>query len=226
MQLNSETTPNVENREPNMELIKLMKDRRSIRKYKGTPVSLEKVYQILEAGRYAPSGADLQPWIYIVVTEESVKERIREECERVERKFHRKAPERFKAWLKEQEITPEKRFLTEAPILVVVAAYTKAPYWLESTWISIAYILLSVQSQGLGTVTYTPSETAFLNDILGLPSDYRPVAILPIGYPAEAPSPSTRPRKPLEQIVHLNRYGNKLELDEKCEDWVRVRVNP
>jgi len=52
VQLNSETTPNAENRESNMELIKLMKDRRSIRKYKGTPVSLEKVYQILEADRY------------------------------------------------------------------------------------------------------------------------------------------------------------------------------
>ncbi|RLI27033.1 nitroreductase family protein [Candidatus Bathyarchaeota archaeon] len=193
-----------------MELIKLMKDRRSIRKYRGIPVSLEAVCQILEAGRHAPSGANLQPWVYIVVTEKGIKERIRKECERVERKFHREAPERFKAWLKEQGITPEKSFLTDAPILVVVAAYTKAPYWLESTWISIAYILLSVQSRGLGTLTYTPSETGFLNEILGLPADYRPVAILPIGYPAETPSPSMRPRKPLEQIVYLNRYGNRL----------------
>lgn len=200
-----------------MELIKLMKDRRSIRRYKSEPIPLQEVYRILEAGRYAPSGANLQPWVYIVVTEKEVKKKIREECEKVERRFHREAHERFKAWLREQGITPEKNFLTEAPVLVVVAAYTKAPYWLESTWISIAYILLSVQSQGLGTLTYTPSETAFLNDILDLPSDYRPVAILPIGYPAEKPSLNMRPRKPLEQTVYLNRYGNKLETNERCE---------
>jgi len=199
------------NKESSIELIKLMRERRSIRKYRSKPISLQKVCQILEAGGYAPSGANLQPWVYIIVTGEKIKKRIKEECEKVDEKFHREAPEKIKAWLKEQGITPEKNFLMEAPVLVVVAAYTKAPYWLESTWISIAYILLSVQSRGLGTLTYTPSETAFLNDLLDLPADYRAVAILPIGYPAESPSSSMRPRKPLEQVVYLNRYGSELK---------------
>jgi len=165
-----------------------MRKRRSIRKYSKEPISLEGVYQVLEAGRYAPSGANLQPWIYIVVTDSKLKEKIRKESEKTERKFHRKAPVWLKKWFKEQNITPEKNFLTEAPVLVVVASSSKAPYWLQSTWISIAYILLSAESQNLGTLTYTPSPTLFLRKLLDIPEDYSPVAILPIGYPAEKPS--------------------------------------
>ena len=193
------------------ELLELMKNRRSIRKYRKEPVPLEKIYKTLEAGRYAPSGANLQPWIYILVTDNKLKEKIRREAERIERSFHEKAPDKLKNWLKEQKITPEKSFLTEAPALIVVAGFTKAPYWLESTWISIAYILLYAESQKLGTLTYTPSDTTFLNKLLNIPEDYRPAAILPIGYPAEKPSPETRPRKTLEEIAYQNKYGIKLK---------------
>ena len=161
----------------------------------------------MEAGRYAPSGANLEPWIYILVTDNKLKEKIRKEAERVERNFHKRAPSQLKKWFKEQKITPEKSFLTEAPALIVVAGFTKAPYWLESTWISIAYILLYAESQNLGTLTYTPSDVTFLNKLLNIPENYRPVAILPIGHPAERPSSETRPRRPLEQIVYQNRYN-------------------
>ena len=194
------------------ELLELMKGRRSIRKYKKELLPSEKIHQILEAGRLAPSGANLQPWIYILVTDKKLKEKIRKEAERIERNFHKKAANQLKRWFKEHKITPEKSFLTEAPALIVVAGFTKAPYWLESTWISIAYILLYAESQNLGTLTYTPSDTAFLNKLLDIPGDYRSVAILPIGYPAESPSPKTRPRRPLEQIAYQNKYGVKLEL--------------
>jgi len=189
-----------------MELLDLMKSRRSIRKYRKDPVPLDKIYKISEAGRYAPSGANRQPWIYILVTDNKLKEEIRKEAEEVERNFHKKASDQLKKWFEKQQITPEKSFLTEAPALIVVAGFTKAPYWLQSTWISIAYILLSAASENLGTLTYTPSPTTFLNKLLNIPEDYRPVAILPIGHPAERPSPETRSRKPLEQIVYQNRY--------------------
>jgi len=198
-----------------------MKNRRSIRKYKQDPIPLENIYQILEVGRWAPSGANLQPWIYILVTDNKVKEKIREEAEKIERNLHKKAPKPFKRWLKEQKITPEKSFLTEAPTLIVVAGSTKAPYWLESTWISIAYILLSVESQNLGTLTYTPPETAFLNKLLNIPDNYHPVVILPIGHPAESPSSETRARRPLKQIVYLNRYGDKSEASESIKEGER-----
>ena len=191
------------------ELLQLMKNRRSIRKFSKHPIPLEEIYQILEAGRYAPSGANMQPWIYIVVTDNELKGKIREEAEKIERKFHEKAPDQLKRWFNEQKITPEKSFLTDAPVLIVAAGLTKAPYWLQSTWISIAYVLLSLESQNLGSLTYTPIETRFLNKLLNIPDDYRPVAVLPIGNPAERPSLETRARKPLEQIIYLNKYSDK-----------------
>jgi len=185
-----------------------MRNRRSIRKYKKQPIPIEEVLQVLEAGRLAPSGANQQPWTYILVTDSKLKQEIRKEAEMVEKSFHCKAPESLKNWFKKQGITPQKSFLTEAPALIVVAGNTKFPYWLESTWISIAYILLQAESQGFGTLTYTPSDTRFLNKLLKTPKDYQPVAIIPIGYPAEKPSPKERPRKPLETIVHRNTYGS------------------
>jgi nitroreductase len=190
------------------ELLNLMKHRRSVRKYKKNPVHLETIYKILEAGRYAPSGANSQPWIYIVVTENGLKEKIRKEAEKIEKRFHKNASNSLKLWLKKQKITYKKIFLTEAPTLVVVAGLTTAPYWLESTWISIAYILLSVKSQNLGTLTYTPSETDFLNKLLDIPKQYQPVAILPIGEPEEKDH-TIKNRKPLKQTVYLNHYIDK-----------------
>jgi iodotyrosine deiodinase len=192
-----------------MDLLELMRNRRSIRKYDKDSIPLEQIYEILEAGGYAPSGANMQPWIYIVVNDDELKESIREEAERIERRFHERAPDRLKRWFESQKITAEKSFLTDAPVLVVVAGLASAPYWLQSTWISIAYVLLSVESRNLGTLTYTPKETTFLNKLLNIPDYYRPVAILPIGIPAERPFPETRPRRPLQQMVHLNRYDNE-----------------
>lgn len=190
-------------------LLQLMKNRRSIRKYSKDIIPLEEICQILEAARYAPSGANMQPWIYILVTDSKLKEKIRKEAEKIERKFHEKAPEQLKKWFREQKITSEKNFLTDAPVLIVVAGLTKTPYWLQSTWISIAYVLLSAESQNLGTLTYTPSEMNFLNKLLNIPNEYRPIAILPIGNAAEKPSHETRARKSLEQMVYLNKYGDK-----------------
>ncbi len=163
---------------------------------------------MLEAGRLAPSGANQQPWTYILVTDKELKQEIRNEAENVEKSFHCKASKSLKNWFIKQGITPQKSFLTEAPALIIVAGYTKAPYWLESTWISISYILLQAASQGFGALTYTPSDTRFLHKLLKIPKDYQPVVIIPLGYPAEKPSPETRPRKPLETLVHKNKYDS------------------
>lgn len=188
----------------------VMRSRRSVRRYKANPVSMERIVKVLEAGSYAPSGANQQPWIYIVVDDDGVKEEIRRKAEEADRAFHREAPDWLRGWLREQGITTTKSFLTDAPFLIVVAAYTKAPYWLESTWISIAYIILVAEDMGLASLTYTPGDTAFLNGLLRLPQDHRAVAILPVGYPDEEPSPRERPRKPLEQTAFHNWYGVKL----------------
>ena len=70
----------------------------------------------------------------------------------------------------------------DAPYLIVVAGETDKPYWLESTWISISYMILAAENEGLGTLTYTPAETDFLNDLLELPKNFTSVVIIPVGY--------------------------------------------
>ena len=189
-----------------MELLDLMKNRRSIRKYKIQTVPLEKIHSVMDAGRYAPSGANQQPWTYILVSDATLKQQIRGKAERVEREYHETAPLQLQEWFRKQGITPAKPFLTDAPALIVVAGDKRAPYWLESTWISIAYMLLQAENQELGTLTYTPSDTTFLNKLLNIPDHYSVVAIIPVGYPAEKPKTRARPRKTLKQIVHKNRF--------------------
>lgn len=191
-------------------VMNLMRNRRSIRVYRTEPVPGEKVAKILEAGRLAPSGANRQPWVYIVVDDEALKGEIRKRSEEADSLFHKEAPDWLKNWLKEEGITTTKQFLTDAPFLVVVAGNTKAPYWLESTWISIAYMILLAEKEGVGTLTYTPGNTEPLNKLLNLPKDYEVVAILPIGFPAETLPPEKRPRRPLAQIAFHNRHGINL----------------
>ena len=190
-------------------VLQLAKERRSIRRFSEKTIDLDKILEILEVARHAPSGINMQPWIYIVVTDTELKERIRRDAEREEKNLRRRVSDELKRSFSELKIQLEKSFLTEAPVLIVIAGMTSAPYWLESTWISIAYMLLSVESLNLGTLTYTPPETAFLNKLLKIPKDYTPVTILPVGIPAEKPHPNTRPRKPLEQLVHMNYYQSK-----------------
>lgn len=193
-----------------MGILDAMKSRRSIREYKREVVPLKKIFKILDTGRYAPSGANQQPWRYIVIDSEELKWRIRREAEKADKKFHESAPDWLKRWFKDQGITLEKRFLTEAPFLIVVAGFTKAPYWLESTWISIAYMILAAQSEGLATLTYTPGSTSFLNDILDIPREYCPVAIIPVGYHSEAQKMRKKTRKRLKEIAFHNKYGRSL----------------
>lgn len=109
-------------------LLELMKNRRSIRKYKKEHVPLEQIHQILEAGRYAPSGNNRQPWIYIVVTDEKLKEDIRREVERMEKDTHHDLPEPLRATYEKWGVTEEKSFLTDASAIVVVAGDTRAPF--------------------------------------------------------------------------------------------------
>lgn len=198
-----------------MKLEELMQNRRSTRQYKPTSVSIEKLKQILETAGYAPSGANRQPWVYILITDQKLKREIRKQSEKIEKTYHQKLPKasRLKTWLKKHQITYQKPFLTQAPALIVAAGDKRAPYWLESTWISITYILLAAENQKLATLTYTPPHTEFLNQLLHIPSNYKPVAIIPVGHPSK--TRKQRKRKPLNRIVYHNQYGQSLE-STKC----------
>lgn len=183
----------------------LMKRRRSIRRFKRDTFAPEKLCSILNAGLLAPSGANQNPYVFVIIDDEQLKKEIRNECELADKGFHDESPSWLKEWFSKKQITSEKQFLTDAPYLVVIAGNTTMPYWLESTWISVAYILLSTEAEGLSTLTYTPGQMSFLNSLLGLPEVYEPVVILPIGYPDEFPTKIDNDDK--EAKIFFNKFG-------------------
>ena len=171
------------------ELLELMRNRRTIREFKEEPVDDTKIGTILAAATLSPSGADRLPFIIVKVIDVDMKANIREGAENSEREYHKKSEPGLKKWFDAKGIDHQKPFLTQAPVLLVIAGDTTKPYWRESTWLSIGYMLLTIEAEGLGTVTYTPSETSFLNQLLEIPEHFSPEVILPIGYPMETLAP-------------------------------------
>ncbi len=182
----------------------LMKHRRSIRKFKKNKFAIEKLCSIVNAGLLAPSGADQSPYAVIIINDEQLKIEIRQECELADKYFHTDSPRWLKEWFAKKNITPEKLFLTDAPFLIIVAGNTTMPYWLESTWIAITYIVLTAEEEGLCTLTYTPGRMDFLVPLLDLPKEYNPVVIIPIGYPDEYPIKSENEK---ENKIFFNKFG-------------------
>jgi nitroreductase len=188
----------------------VMKRRRSIRKFKKTKFATEKLCSVLKTGLLAPSGADQSPYTMIIIDNEQLKRQIRTKCESADKEFHEESPAWLKEWFAKKNITTEKKFLTDAPFLVVLAGNTTMPYWLESTWISIAYIILAIEEEGFATLTYTPGQMEFLLPLLDLPKVYEPVVILPIGYPDEFPTKVDNADK--ESKIFFNKFGAKENL--------------
>lgn len=192
-------------------IVDLARRRATIRKFLTKEIPLQKIFRIIEVARQAPSGANRQPWRFIVVSDASLKRRIRQECERIERSFHSKAPEWMKKWLSEKKITPVKEFLTEAPYLIVVCSEKAAVYHVQSVWLSIGYMLLATEEEGLATVVYTPSRTVGIRQILRIPDQYMVEAILPIGYAAEKPEKS---RRALSKLICNNTWTTSFKESE------------
>ena len=186
--------------------------RRTVREFSDRPVPREIIEQCLLASGSAPSGAHLQPWQFVVVTDPALRRTLRVEAEREEHEFYNgKAP---KAWL--DALAPlgtdeHKPFLEIAPYLIVIFEKThsilgdgrrvKNYYVSQSTGIACGILITALHWAGLATLTHTPSPMKFLNRILGRPADERPFLILVAGYPVEGVTVPDLQRKPLEQIA-------------------------
>jgi len=172
-------------------IIDVIKSRRSIRRFKkDVKIPREDLMKILEAGIYAPSAGNRQPWEYIIVEEEDVKIRIAEAA------YH-------------------QMWITEAPIIIVVCANEvrsasrygergRTLYCIQDTAASIQNILLAAHSMGYGTCWVGAFNEDEVKRVLNIPMGVRPVAIIPIGKPDE--KPSMPPRIPLERLLHYNKY--------------------
>lgn len=182
----------------------LARRRVSARSFRTGGVEFSAIAHILEVARQAPSGANRQPWKFIVINNLELKSLIRRACEKGEREYHRRAPQWMKRWMRKRNITPIKPFLTQAPYLIVVCADTMAPYHIQSTWISIGYILLAAEEMGLGTLTYTPSNVSALRKILKIPEKYSLEAILPIGLTNKR---KRKRRMGLTELTYIDKWG-------------------
>lgn len=186
-----------------MEFYEVIAKRRTTRRFTTEPVPRETVERILDSGRNAPSGANRQPWLFVVVAEPAAKAEIRRHAEAADKKWHARAPAWLRAFFHEQEIMPVKPFLTDAPYLVCVFGEKGNPYWRESAWIAIGHMSLAATAEGLPTLTYTPGQTGYLNHILDVAARYVPLAILPIGHPGERPDPALRTKKSLGEVARF-----------------------
>jgi len=185
-------------------VLELALRRKTVRKFGPEVPRREDVLYALEAAKEAPSGMNAQPWRFLVVDSPELKEMIRVACEAAERAFHAKVRGEWGEWLREKGFTPDKPFLTEAPYLILVFARAEAPFWLQSTWLAIGYVLLALEERGLSTVTYTPPDPKAIGELVGAPGGYKLQTILPVGLPAD-PKPKYQ-RKGLEEVVAFNRF--------------------
>lgn len=177
----SETT--IENK-----IYELMFYRRTTRRFKDRPIEEDKLEQILSAGLLAPSGSNKSPYMIYVLRDPEVKKIVREEAEKVEKEFYEKKREQdkeFTTWATKKDLSFSKPHLTEAPVVLSISTDTRYldKHALESTWLTIAYILLAIENEGLCSVTYTPEPHTFMKDILHLPDYLMPQILIPIGYP-------------------------------------------
>jgi len=186
--------------------------RRTVRDFSDKPVPRDIIETALKVANTAPSGANLQPWHFAVVSGPETKRKIREAAEVEEREFysHRASPE-WLAALEPLGTDSNKPFLETAPYLIAVflqkfgvlpdGRKVKHYYPVESTGLATGMLITALHHAGLATLTHTPSPMKFLNQILGRPTSERPFLLLVTGYPAtDAEVPDIK-RKTLEDFA-------------------------
>ena len=175
--------------------------RRTVREFSDRPVPIDIIETAMKAGNTAPSGANLQPWHFVVISGAETKRKIREAAEIEEREFYEhRASEEWLAALEPLGTDSDKPFLETAPYLIAVflqkfgkladGRKVKHYYPVESTGIASGMLIAALHTAGLATLTHTPSPMKFLNEILGRPASERPFLLLVVGYPdddAEVP---------------------------------------
>jgi nitroreductase len=181
-----------------------------VREFSERPVPLDVLDECIAAAGTAPSGANRQPWTFVVVTDPALKRTIREGAEEEEREFYaHRSTDEWRAALAPFGTTWEKPFLESAPALIAVFrhAYDLEEgqkrtnyYTVESVGIAVGFLIAALHWAGLATLTHTPSPMAFLGKILGRPVNEKAFVLLPVGYPADGCRVPRLRKKPLEEI--------------------------
>jgi nitroreductase len=180
-----------------MELLTVIQERRSVRKYKSKPVPEEMLTEILDAARLAPSWNNTQVWRFIVVKDHEIRARLSETM---------------------GATNPARAAFLDAPMVICAAAQrgssgyykgesttNKGDWFMYDVAIAMEHLVLAAWQFGLGTVHVGLFDAAKAEEILKIPEGYSIVSMTPLGY-FETP-PNARPRKPLTEIAFLNAFG-------------------
>ena len=169
----------------------LLKGRRSIRRYTSAPVPDELLLQVLEAGRWAPSASNRQPWEFIVVRDAEVRKAVADH-----------AAYFFLKWA----------HVEEAPVIIALCGNAKnriyRTFLHEDIGLAGSQMMLQAAALGLGTCWIGGLDRKAIAAVLKVPESVEVVGLLTLGFPAEDPDPT--PRKPLAELVHYDLYGNRL----------------
>jgi nitroreductase len=176
-----------------LDVFEAIKNRRSIRAFTNEPVSDVEVKKLVDAARCAPSAGNVQPWEFVMVRDQEVKRGL---C----------------------KAAGNQKFIEAAPVVIVVCANTSRSergygsrgvnlYCLQDTAAATQNMLLVAHSLGLATCWVGAFDEGEVTKVLNIPNGVRPVAVIPVGHPAE--KPMARPRRSLNGIVHYETFGQK-----------------
>ena len=209
--LNWEKLPDVEMQKKALDLFENMNRRRTTRHFSSREVPRELIETAIMCGSTAPSGAHLQPWTFVAVSNQELKAKMREAAEIEERKtYSERMPEAWQEVLEPLGTDAVKEHMTDAPWIVVLFRQSKrirdngefgpTYYSTESCGIAAGLFIHAIHNMGLVTLTHTPSPMGFLRDILQRPDHEHAMLVLPVGYPAEDAKVPDISRKPLEEV--------------------------
>ena len=193
------------------EFYEMMDKRRTTRHFSAVEVPRKLIERAIQTAGTSPSGAHLQPWTFVAVSNPEIKRSIREAAEKEEMKtYSERMPESWAEVLRPLGTDHVKEHLTEAPWVVVLFRHSKrvrdngewAPtyYSQESCGIAAGLFISAVHNMGLVTLTHTPSPMGFLREILQRPDHEHAMLVLPVGFPAEKASVPNLSRKTLGEI--------------------------
>ncbi len=185
--------------------------RRTIREFSDRPVPIEVIENCIKSAASAPSGANKQPWQFVIVQDPEVKSKIREAAEVEEKEFY--GHRATKEWLEDLNqfgTDWHKPFLEIAPYLIVVfrqiydveddGSHRKNYYVSESVGIASGFLLAALHNAGLATLTHTPSPMNFLGEILERPANEKAYLLIPVGYPDDDAKVPEITKKPFDEI--------------------------
>lgn len=212
-----------------MDLFEAINTRRSVRSFSPAAVPLEVIRTAVDAARVAPSANNRQPWEFIAVTDKRLIDDLGVIwSEAAARNFAKMTPEQMTRHFSKQpgDFSDAKwaaasatghayRFAYGAPVVIVV--FVSQPDNVEnqrSAFLAVQNLLLALHAQGLAAIpttraVSTEGDADAVRQLLGAPEGVMPVAVVPLGYPAKGPAPIRR--RPLEEVLHWNRFGQRSE---------------